>query len=74
MCAYALGIPLEKVSVKPSNNLVAANAMFTGASVTSEGITYVSLNNERLKRKKIFLCCFRVYYKLVICCLKEYNP
>lgn len=42
MCAYILGIPKEKVSVKPSNNLVAPNSTFTGASITSEGVCFVS--------------------------------
>lgn len=42
VCAYALGIPLETVSVKPSNNLVAPNAMFSGGSITSEAVCFVS--------------------------------
>ena len=36
VCAHELGIPLEKVSVKSTNNLVNPNALWTGASVTSE--------------------------------------
>ncbi|KAJ8955360.1 hypothetical protein NQ318_003457 [Aromia moschata] len=40
VCAYKLGIPMEKISVKPSNNLVAANSSMTGASFTSEGVCW----------------------------------
>lgn len=42
VCAHALSIPIDKISIKPSNNLVAPNSMFTGASVTSEGVSLVS--------------------------------
>ena len=35
-CARELGVPLEKISVKATNNLVNPNALWTGASVTSE--------------------------------------
>ena len=35
-CAHELGVPLEKISVKATNNLVNPNALWTGASVTSE--------------------------------------
>lgn len=40
--AHALGIPLEMVSVKPSDNVIAANASMTAASITSEAICRVS--------------------------------
>lgn len=42
MCAYKLGIPVNKVSVKPSNNLIAPNASLTGGSLTSEAVCWVS--------------------------------
>ncbi|KAJ8985872.1 hypothetical protein NQ317_006246 [Molorchus minor] len=40
VCAYKLGIPMEKISVKPSNNLVAPNSSMTGASFTSEAVCW----------------------------------
>ncbi|XP_021929641.1 indole-3-acetaldehyde oxidase-like [Zootermopsis nevadensis] len=50
--AYTLGISLELVSVKPSNNLTAPNNATTGASITSELCTYASVQccKELLKR------------------------
>lgn len=42
VCAYKLGINVNKVSVKPSNNLTAPNASPTGASLTSEAVCWVS--------------------------------
>lgn len=42
VCAYALGIPLDFVSVKPSNNLISPNSTFTGNSMTSEAVCLVS--------------------------------
>ena len=41
VAAHELGIPLSKVLVKPSNNLVAANSDTTGGAVTSELVAYV---------------------------------
>ncbi|CAH0562395.1 unnamed protein product [Brassicogethes aeneus] len=40
VCAYKLGIPVNKISVKPTNNLVSPNVSMTGASMTSEGVCY----------------------------------
>ncbi|RZC32795.1 xanthine dehydrogenase/oxidase, partial [Asbolus verrucosus] len=40
VCAYKLGIALEKVAVIPSNNFTAPNNMTTGGSITSEAICY----------------------------------
>lgn len=39
-CAYKLGIPMEKITVKSSNNLVGANSGMTGASLASEGVCW----------------------------------
>uniref|UniRef100_A0A6P7FEZ8 Indole-3-acetaldehyde oxidase-like n=1 Tax=Diabrotica virgifera virgifera TaxID=50390 RepID=A0A6P7FEZ8_DIAVI len=39
-CAYKLGIPMEKITVKPSNNLIGANSGITGASLASEGVCW----------------------------------
>jgi hypothetical protein len=41
--AQKFGIPMEKVRVKPYNNLVCPNAMVTGGSTTSELCAFVSL-------------------------------
>ncbi|XP_060804308.1 xanthine dehydrogenase [Amyelois transitella] len=38
--AYKLGIPLEKVSVKPTSSFTSPNSMATGASVGSECVCY----------------------------------
>ncbi|XP_058831556.1 uncharacterized protein LOC131690075 [Topomyia yanbarensis] len=38
--AFALGIGLEKVSVKPSTSLTSPNAIVTGGSMTSEAVCY----------------------------------
>ncbi|EFA13013.1 xanthine dehydrogenase/oxidase [Tribolium castaneum] len=40
VCAYKLGIPLEKVAVLPSNSFIAPNNTTTGGSVTSEAVCY----------------------------------
>ncbi|CAG5043721.1 unnamed protein product [Parnassius apollo] len=40
VCAYILGIPLEKVSVKPSSSFTSPNVMTTGGSVGSECISF----------------------------------
>lgn len=52
--AYSLGIPLEKISVKPANSLTAPNAIVTGGSQGSEiscfGVQKAcEILNERLK-------------------------
>jgi len=43
VASHFLGIPLNLVSVKPSNNFVGANSFVSGASITSETVSYVSL-------------------------------
>ncbi|XP_049766804.1 uncharacterized protein LOC126100259 [Schistocerca cancellata] len=43
VCAHALGIPLEFVSVKPSNVLTAPNNIVTGGSVASESCAYATM-------------------------------
>lgn len=40
--AYALGIPIETVSVKPMDNVTTANAGLTGTNCASESSCYVS--------------------------------
>ncbi|XP_059620522.1 xanthine dehydrogenase-like isoform X2 [Phlebotomus argentipes] len=40
IAAHILGVPLESVKVKPSNNLVAANSLVSGGSQTSEAVGF----------------------------------
>ncbi|XP_066141648.1 uncharacterized protein [Euwallacea fornicatus] len=37
-CAYKLGVPLEKISIKPSYNVASPNSAVTGGSITSESV------------------------------------
>lgn len=60
VCAYTLGIPLEKVSIKPSSNFTSPNSMATGASIGSECVSFATMKAceiilERLKpiREKV---------------------
>jgi CO/xanthine dehydrogenase Mo-binding subunit len=39
--AYTLKIPLEKVTIKPSNSVVGANSQVTGGSLGSEAVAFV---------------------------------
>nr|CAD7570668.1 unnamed protein product [Timema californicum] len=50
--AHILGIPLEMVSIKPSNTLTAPNGMVTGGSIASEACCYAAMMccRELLKR------------------------
>ncbi|CAG2058957.1 unnamed protein product, partial [Timema podura] len=52
VCAHILGIPLEMVSIKPSNTLTAPNGMVTGGSIASEACCYAAMMccRELLKR------------------------
>ncbi|XP_011882440.1 PREDICTED: xanthine dehydrogenase-like [Vollenhovia emeryi] len=52
VAAYTLGIDLELVVVKPSNNLITPNNMVTAASITSDCCTYATIQacKEILKR------------------------
>ncbi|KAF2895406.1 hypothetical protein ILUMI_10770 [Ignelater luminosus] len=57
VCAYALGISLDMVSVKASSNFVSPNNFTTGASITSEKVCYATLRAcetllERMKPVK----------------------
>lgn len=54
VCAYKLGIALEKVSVKPSTSFTSPNAIVTGGSVGSECVVFAAMKacetiNERLQ-------------------------
>ncbi|XP_015171182.1 PREDICTED: xanthine dehydrogenase-like [Polistes dominula] len=43
VAAYILGIDLELVKIKPTNNFIAPNNMFSGASITSEACAYATM-------------------------------
>uniref|UniRef100_A0A182K1U4 FAD-binding PCMH-type domain-containing protein n=1 Tax=Anopheles christyi TaxID=43041 RepID=A0A182K1U4_9DIPT len=40
VAAYVLGLPLEKISIKPTSSLTSPNAIVTGGSMTSEAVCY----------------------------------
>ncbi|XP_053677596.1 uncharacterized protein LOC128727682 [Anopheles nili] len=40
VAAFILGIPLEKIAIKPTNNITSPNALMSGGSVTSEVACY----------------------------------
>ncbi|XP_045537073.1 indole-3-acetaldehyde oxidase [Papilio machaon] len=52
VCAYALGIPLDKVQVKGADSFVSPNTMASSGSITSECVSYATLKacKELLKR------------------------
>ncbi|CAG2069421.1 unnamed protein product [Timema podura] len=43
VCAHTLGIPLDLVSIQPSNSVVAANGDSTAGSVTSDTCCYATI-------------------------------
>lgn len=43
VCAHILGIPMEKVSIRPSNDFTAPNAIVTGGSLASEAVCYATM-------------------------------
>ncbi|XP_063538292.1 xanthine dehydrogenase/oxidase-like [Cydia strobilella] len=54
VCAYALGVPLEKISVKPSTSFTSPNSIVTGGSIGSECVAFATkkacdILMERLK-------------------------
>ncbi|XP_023954191.2 xanthine dehydrogenase-like [Bicyclus anynana] len=42
VCAYVLGVPLDKIRIKPSTSLISPNAMVTGASIGSECVAFAT--------------------------------
>lgn len=42
VAAFALGVPLDSINVKPMDNVSSANSALTGSSCTSEMSCYVS--------------------------------
>ncbi|XP_065332782.1 uncharacterized protein LOC135934747 [Cloeon dipterum] len=61
VAAHFLGLPLSMISIKPSNNLVAANASVTGASLGSESLSYATMQ-----------CCKEILSRLSV--IKEKMP
>ncbi|CAG9788136.1 unnamed protein product [Diatraea saccharalis] len=54
VCGYMFGIPLEKISIKPSSSFTSPNSMATGASIGSECVSFATMKAceiilERLK-------------------------
>lgn len=50
--AKFLGIPLEKVRIKPTNNLVSPNCGVTGGAMTSELVCHAAMKScEKLLEK-----------------------
>lgn len=43
VAAHILGIDLEMIDVKPSNNVAGANSFVSGGSVSSESVSFVSI-------------------------------
>ncbi|CAH0625317.1 unnamed protein product [Chrysodeixis includens] len=43
VCAFVLGIPLEKISVKPSSSFTSPNSITTGASIGSESVVFATM-------------------------------
>lgn len=42
VAAHTLGLPLEMISIKPASNVISANSIVSGGSMTSEAVCYVS--------------------------------
>lgn len=53
VCAYILGIPLEKVSVKPSTSFASPNSMTTGASIGSECISFSVMRASQILLERL---------------------
>ncbi|XP_028176684.1 xanthine dehydrogenase 1-like [Ostrinia furnacalis] len=53
VCAYVLGVPLEKVSVKPSSSTITPNAMVTGGSIGSDCIALSTMKACELIAKAL---------------------
>lgn len=73
MAAHILGVPLDMISVKPSNNLSTPNAIVTGGSLGSEAVSYVSFfhlifravfANKFFIKKATMQCCKEILKRL----------
>lgn len=52
VAAYILGVPLEKVSVKPSSSFISPNTMTTGASIGSECVAFATMKACEILMKR----------------------
>ncbi|GBP91387.1 Xanthine dehydrogenase [Eumeta japonica] len=53
VCAHMLGVPLDKISVKPSNSFATPNAMVTGGSIGSESVAFATVKACQKIMKKL---------------------
>ncbi|CAG9123156.1 unnamed protein product [Plutella xylostella] len=53
VCAYMLGAPLEKISIKPTSSFTSPNAMVTGGSVGSESVSYATIKACEILLKRM---------------------
>jgi xanthine dehydrogenase/oxidase len=51
--AHTLGIPLDKIVIKPTDNLIGANSDVTGGALTSELVSYAALRSAEVLRDRI---------------------
>ena len=54
VCAHELGIPLDLISVKSSDNSFNANSVWTGGSATSELVSKVKFSKKILIKFNFF--------------------
>lgn len=53
VCAHVLGIPLEKINVKPSSSFTSPNSSITGGSIGSESVAYAVLKASEILNKRL---------------------
>ncbi|KAJ8719484.1 hypothetical protein PYW08_011659 [Mythimna loreyi] len=53
VCAYELGIPLKYVKVVPNYTFVAANNVYSGASITTESVSYAIIKACEIIRERL---------------------
>lgn len=53
VCAYALGIDMNMIKIKPCYNVISPNDKPTAASIGTDTITYVSIDDTSKLKKKI---------------------
>ncbi|XP_075976918.1 xanthine dehydrogenase-like [Anticarsia gemmatalis] len=53
VCAYMLGIPLDKISVKPSSSVTSPNAIVTGGSIGSECVVFATMKACEILNKRL---------------------
>lgn len=53
VCAYILGVPLEKITIKPSSGTISPNSMNTGGSYGSECIAFATMKACKILLKRL---------------------